>query len=58
MARREKKSREFVVSFRVNRKEMQDLQLQVEESGLTLSTLLRERLNLGTGRKPPMRVPT
>jgi hypothetical protein len=45
MARRGLKSN-FVVSFRVNSKEMQNLRELAKESGLCLSTLVRERLNL------------
>ena len=49
MARRNLEAKKFVVSFRVDRKEMQTLERLVEQSGLSLSNLVRERLNLGRG---------
>jgi hypothetical protein len=51
-------TKEFVVSFRVNRNELQNLKLLVDESGLSLSNLVRDLLNLGAGgrrRIPHMR---
>lgn len=46
MARTSKDPKKFIISCRVNDKEMQALHALSEESGLSISTLLRKSLGL------------
>jgi len=43
---KEKKGNDFVISFRVNEKERNDLLVRANESGVSISQLMRIKLDL------------